>query len=121
MSGWTIAIPHKSLDESLVNVAAHCRHLPEPVDAQVQRQIVLQARLDGVATSAGELIDHVNSLSREQRRKTIDRARVELGLPSTEEVEAGERIIHIGTSGLSAFPVLERELPPHLRGIGLGE
>ena len=114
-----IEIPYKTRDEPLTVVAAHTRHL-EGEDRAVSRALVLGAHLDGLRT-AGELLDHVECLSRAQRRKMIDRARAELGLPSTEEVDANERIIHTGTSGLSAFPVLERELPPHLRGTGLEE
>jgi hypothetical protein len=61
MTDWAISIPHKRPGESLVDVAAHCAGLPSP-EREVAREIVLQARLDGVATSAGELIDHVASL-----------------------------------------------------------
>jgi hypothetical protein len=40
--------------------------------------------------SAGELIDHLAELSPDERRGILDRARAEVGLPSTAEVEAAQ-------------------------------
>lgn len=84
---WAISIPHRSRDESLVDVAAHARHLGLDEDRTTVRQLVIQARLDGVATTAGELIDHIAGLEPHERLAMLDRARVEAGLPSVEDVE----------------------------------
>jgi hypothetical protein len=119
MARWTVRIPHRDRGDSLVDVAAACRALPYEERA-VTRQIVMEAELKGL-TSAGQLIDHVAALSREQRRELIDRARAELGLPSTEQVDHDEWEARTRRSRLGNFPVMESDLPPHLRGLGLGE
>ena len=90
---WSISIPHRSRQDSLVDVAAHCRHLPgQDEDRAAARQLVISARLDHGFTSAGELLDHVEALEPAQRRQLLDRARSEVGLPSTETVDAMRRI-----------------------------
>ena len=95
---WTIEIPHRSRDESLVDTAANVRHLPAD-DRGVMREIVLGARLDGLRT-AGELLDHVAGLEPHERRAMLDRARADCGLASTSEVDArrraeGPHFVHI--------------------------
>lgn len=120
MSEWNIRIPHRTMHDSLVDVAAWCRALDGPNDeAQVTRQIVLDERVKGLKT-AGGLITFVESLTAEQRREVIDEARSSLDLPSTAEVEASEPPTrHLGLA--NAFPICEHELPPHMRGLGLGQ
>jgi hypothetical protein len=91
VSEWAIQVPHRSRDESLVDVAGHARHLETDEDRQVCRQLVISARLDGVATTAGELLDHLDGLDPHERRTLVDRARAECGLASTEEVDSDRR------------------------------
>ena len=97
MSDWTISIPHRRRDESVVDVMSHCRHLPRPDDARVMRQIVLGLRLDDGLTSAGAVLDHIEALTSDERRRLLDKARTELGLESTEMADARQRL----TSGVT--------------------
>ena len=89
MSRWNIQIPHRDPGDSLVEVAGLARHL-DGDDRLVARAIALGARLDGLAT-AGELIDRIGALEPQERRKMLDHARAEVGLPSTAEVDAAQR------------------------------
>ena len=88
MTGWALNVPHRDRDEPLTAVAAHARHL-DGDDRAVARRIAIAAQLDGMQ-SAGELIDHLAELSPGERRGILDRARAEVGLPSTAEVEAAQ-------------------------------
>lgn len=89
---WSISIPHRRRDESVVDVMSHCRHLPRPDDARVMRQIVFGLRLDDGLTSAGAVLDHIEALTPVERRALIDRARSALGMESTEMADARRRI-----------------------------
>lgn len=65
--------------------------------------MIIRARLDGLAATAGGLIDRVKAFSRERRREMINRARAELGLPSTgglERREVADRVARARPSGL---------------------
>jgi hypothetical protein len=90
---WQISIPHQHRDESLIDTASHCRKLGQD-DARVMRQIVLTALMDGVAKTAGELLDHLEGLAPGERRALLDQARVAAGLPDTEEVDFRRSIRH---------------------------
>lgn len=90
MTCWQIHIPHRSRDESLVDVASHCRKLGQD-DARVMRQIVFSAQIDRGLTSAGELIDHLNAMEPGERRALLDQAREECGFEAIATVEARER------------------------------
>jgi hypothetical protein len=93
---WKISIPRKFPDESLVDVASHCRKLGED-EAVVMRHLVLQALMDGVAKSAAELVGHLDQLAPGERRALLDQARAAAGLPDIETVENQERIHHLIT------------------------
>ncbi len=95
---WSISIPHRSRRDSLVDVAALVRHVPgQDEDRNALRQLVIQAQVDSVASSAGELIDHLESLTPGQRRAMLDAARAACGLQSIEMADARERL----TSGVT--------------------
>lgn len=119
---WSIAIPLQHRGEPLGDVAVHCRALADE-ECEISRRLILRAQLAGMK-SAGELLDHVEQLEPGQRRELLDDVRRELELPSTAEIdEERERVYrqeHIGHVRRSGFSVLDRELPPHLRGNGLG-
>lgn len=89
MSAWEIRVPHRGRDENLIDTASACRHLPEG-ERDVAREIVIGAMTDGLRT-AGQLLDRLDSLEPGQRRQLLDHARVEAGLPSIAEVDAGVR------------------------------
>ena len=103
---WTISIPFRTRDESLVDVAAHARHLGQDEDRATTRQLVISAQLDGVATTAGGLLDYLAQLEPHQRRGILDRARAEVGLPSVEEVESQRpKPLRVRTTGAGgSFP-----------------
>ena len=75
---WEIRVPHRGRDESLIDTASNCRHLPEG-ERDVSREIVIGAMTDGVRT-AGDLLDRLDSLEPAQRRQLLDHARQECGL-----------------------------------------
>jgi hypothetical protein len=87
---WTIRIPHASRDESLVDVASHARTLGQD-EGRVARQLVIQAQLDGVARTAGELLDHLEQLDPAGRRQLLDQARADAGLEPTADIDARKR------------------------------
>ena len=89
MSTWAISVPHRGRDESLIDTASNCRHLPEG-ERDVARQIVFDAMQDGVRT-AGGLLDRLDSLEPAERRQLLDHARQECGLPSIADVDARAR------------------------------
>jgi hypothetical protein len=101
-----ISVPHRSADESLVAVAGHTRVLGQ--DGPVMRELVISARLDGVAATAGQLIAHLDQLEPHERRAMLNTARKACGLPSVEEVEASRPKpfdLTVRTTGPSgAFP-----------------
>ena len=101
---WALHVPHRDRDEPLTAVAAHARHL-DGDDRAVARRIAIAAQLDGMR-SAGELIDHLAELSPGERRGILDRARAEVGLPSTAEVEAAQpKPLEVRrVNGASGFP-----------------
>ena len=82
---WSISIPHRHANDSLVEVAGLARHL-DGDDRLVARAVALGARLDGL-TTAGELLDHLEGLEPVERRALLDRARAEVGLESTIEID----------------------------------
>jgi hypothetical protein len=118
---WRVLVPHRRLDDPLTSVASYCRHLSDVDDeAAITRQVALSACLAGFKAAA-DLADYLEAASPEERRRLLDEARADLGLPSTAQVEADE-LIRVPRGGLSqGFPVLDKELPEHLRGRGLGE
>lgn len=116
-----ISIPHRSRDESLVDVASHARHLGQD-DARVTRQIVLSAWTDGVATSAGELLDHLGDLEPHQRRAMLDQARADVGLPATADMDASRprdalTVRTVPTAGFPSCAVAECNAAPMRLGI----
>ena len=56
------------------------------------RQIVFSAQIDSGFRSAGELLDHLDSLDPAERRKLLNKARVDVGLEDTDAVDARRRI-----------------------------
>jgi hypothetical protein len=89
---WQIQIPHRSVDEPLAVAAGHCYCLPGQDEVRVTRQLMIQARLDGVAATAGELIDHLHALEPHERRVMLDAARTAEGLPTIGEMEEDARV-----------------------------
>jgi hypothetical protein len=101
---WQISVPYRFPDESLVDVASHCRTL-EGDERDVARTIVLEAAVDGLRT-AGELIDRLEALEPHERRAMLDHARAEVGLEPTAAVDARryQPPLAIRSSGGASFP-----------------
>jgi len=86
MSDWTIKLPHRHRDEPLSVTAGHCRRLPAE-DRETARAIVIDAATGGLRT-AGQLIDRLQGMDAHERRALLDRARAEVGLEPTADVDA---------------------------------
>lgn len=115
MSDWTIQIPFRSRSDSLSDVA-NARLLPgTDEDRETVLNLVLQARLDGLAT-AGDLLNRLDAMAPGQRRQLLDRARAEAGLESTGEADARkQREVHAppGNPGCKcAMPMAARSSRP---------
>jgi hypothetical protein len=115
---WSIQVPYRHRGESLIDVAGHARVLGQGDDrAAVARQIAIQALMDGTATTAGELLDHLEGLEPGDRRRLLDRARADLGLEPSAEIDARTRgiqrvVVESGLQschapGCSAIPLTE--------------
>jgi hypothetical protein len=88
---WTIRIPYRDRSEPLD--ADAFTDLPgylDSADRGVLRHVLIGARLRGART-VGDLLDELAGASPQRRRELLDEARVEAGLPTTEEVDAEAR------------------------------
>lgn len=91
MSAWEIRVPFRTRDETLIDTASACRHLPEG-ERDVTRQVVFTAmERGGASMTAGDLLDHLHELEPAQRRQLLDHARQECGLESISDAEARKR------------------------------
>lgn len=97
MSRWTIRLPIRHRDQELVHVATDARVLGGE-DTAVARAIALGAMVDGLRT-AGELLDYLESIAADDRRRILDHARSVAGLEPIDEVEARERIAAAWSAG----------------------
>jgi hypothetical protein len=87
---WTIKLPHRGdLSVPLSDCAFAARALQQD-DALVTRQIVVDWATSGVRT-VGQALDRLEAMPSTERRELLDRTRVEVGLPSTEDVERQQR------------------------------
>jgi hypothetical protein len=88
---WTIRIPYRDRSERLdADAFADLRGYLDSADRGVVRHVLIGARLRGART-VGDLLDELAGASPQRRRELLDEARVEAGLPTTEEVEARDR------------------------------
>jgi hypothetical protein len=86
---WQIQIPCRDRDDSIIDVAANARHLPDE-EAKVALAIATDAMVDGVET-AGQLLDKLGAMSQPERHELLNRARVDSGLDTVEDVVALQR------------------------------
>jgi hypothetical protein len=87
MSGDMIRVPFRSRDDSLADVADYARALPAGEDRDVVRGLVLEAAESGM-TTAGDMLDALEGMTPEARRRLLDRAREHADVPTTAEVKA---------------------------------
>jgi hypothetical protein len=111
---WAIHIPHRDRSDPLTAVAGAVRHLPAG-DREPMRALALQAMARGART-AGDLIDQISAMTPAERRKLLDSARAEAGLPPTAAVDTHREISRVNVPqglqachgpGCSAIPTTE--------------
>jgi hypothetical protein len=88
---WALRIPYQHRDESLIDTASHARHLPAGDDRDIARQIIFKAMERGARTAA-DLLDELAAMEPGERRALMDQARVAVGLPDTDTIEARQRV-----------------------------
>jgi hypothetical protein len=67
MTDWQIRIPHRDRDAPLADLGDLVRHLPDPAERAVARQLAVDAAADGCRT-VGDLLDRLESSSPGARR-----------------------------------------------------
>jgi hypothetical protein len=87
MSRDVIRVPFRDRDDSLADVADAARALPAGDDRAVVRGLVLEAAESGMST-AGQIIDALEGMTPDARRRLLDRARERANVPTTAEVSA---------------------------------
>jgi hypothetical protein len=90
---WQIRIPFNDRSEPLGAAAFDelPRYLSHPDEQRVTRYLLLQAWLDGLKT-VGDVLDRLEESTPESRRRLLNEARLEAGLPTTEQVEQREAV-----------------------------
>jgi hypothetical protein len=84
MSDDTIRVPFRGRSDSLADVADAARALPAGEDRAVVRGLVLEAAESGMA-SAGDMLDALERMAPDGRRRLLDRARERADVPTTTE------------------------------------
>lgn len=80
---WKIRIPFRRRDETLTVAAGRVRHLPgSDEDRAATRQLMISAGQAGHRT-VGSFLDHLESLTDDQRRELLDAARGAVGCKSS--------------------------------------
>jgi hypothetical protein len=88
---WELQIPFRDRSEPLdVDAFTDLPGYLDSADRGVLRHVLIGARLRGART-VGDLLDELAGASPQRRRELLDEARVEAGLPTTEEVDAEAR------------------------------
>ena len=88
---WQIRIPHRNRrDAPLTDVGFDARHLEDPEDRAVTRELVLDAMLNSGCETVGDLVDMVENAGPAQRRELLNKCRVAAGLETCEDAEAHE-------------------------------
>ena len=95
---WEIQIPHQDRSQTIGEaIRAH-------VDSELvgeERDVAFQLDPPSGVETVGDLIDHVESLDSEGRRRLLDKARGAAGLETTGAVDA-ERALALANSGTSS-------------------
>jgi hypothetical protein len=85
-----ISVPYRSRDDSLADVGADGRHLPDVEEREVVRGLIAEAHQLGDRT-AGDLLDRLERADPAERRALVDKARLAAGMETLSEIEAHER------------------------------
>jgi hypothetical protein len=87
MSDDVIWVPFRDRGDTLADMADAARALPASEDRAVVRGLCLEAAESGM-TSAGQVIDALEGMTPDARRRLLDRARERADVPTTAEVSA---------------------------------
>jgi hypothetical protein len=83
-----LRIPHRNLDQPLAEALSDLpRHLPDAEDRAVARHLLRDAASSPGFETVGDLLDHVEQASPEQRREIADAAREACGLTTMSKIE----------------------------------
>jgi hypothetical protein len=85
MSRWRIDIPHRGRDQPVIDALCDTNTIADPEARVTAREILGQAAENGVQT-VGQVLDHLEQMTQPQRRELHNRARVQNGLPTVEDV-----------------------------------
>ncbi len=94
MSEYELHIPHRGPDQPVLDAIDDTRLALEGDDRAVARGVLTERLLAGDET-VGEVIEHLESVSSEERRAIADRAREDAGLLSFTEVEKNQELARI--------------------------
>jgi hypothetical protein len=86
---WSIPIPYQSRDQTITEAIS--ANVERALDGE-EREVAFQILFDpppGLKT-VGDLLNHIEKLGAEGRRRLLDKARAEAGLKSTGAVDAHE-------------------------------
>lgn len=94
-------IPFRSEDDHISTIGTEARHIDDPVQREVVRELVGWAATNGAET-VGEMLERFEALAPTERREIVDRAREAAGQPSVGAVEAAEasQVFQATTQGL---------------------
>ena len=87
MSDHVIRVPFHDRSDSLADMADAARALPAGEDRAVVRGLVLEAAESGMGT-AGQVLDALEGMTPDARRRLLDRARERADIPTTAQVSA---------------------------------
>jgi hypothetical protein len=89
---WEIKLPFRDCDDrlDLNDLAAMTREKLAGEDAQVARALALMVVTESQCETYGELVDVIENADQPTRRRLLDAAREQAGLPPTAKVDARE-------------------------------
>jgi hypothetical protein len=87
VANWQIDIPHRSRDESVVDVLCDDLRAIEDRESRAVARAVLQEAAESGTRTVGEVMDRLNRADPAEVREMLDRARVAAGLETTADVE----------------------------------
>jgi hypothetical protein len=87
MSDDVIRVPFRARGDSLADMAEAAQALPAGTDRDVARGLVLEAAESGMST-AGQVLDALEGMTVDARRRLLDRARARADVPTTTQAAA---------------------------------
>ena len=91
MTEFEVRIPYRDRDDLTVEVVDAARRRWTAANSRWSEELALGALRRGV-TSAGQLLDEIESADPAEQRQIVDKAREDVGLRSLSEIEERQRI-----------------------------